>query len=423
MKVLFVSQYFVPVMGAPAVRTYDNCRRWVKDGHDVQVLTGHPNHPTGKLYPGYKMSMWQREEIDGIDVLRMFTYLTPNKGKFRRIIQYVLFLFVSIIGSFGCAKPDIVIGTSPQFLVALAAWVISVFKRVPFVFEVRDLWPDSILAVGALKNPLIIGFLRMIERLLYNKAAKIVVVTHAFKERLIEMGVDEAKIEVVTNSVDVKLFVPREACPQIRKEHNLEGKFVVSYIGTHGMAHDLDTVLNTAHELRHDDKMHFVFVGEGAEKQRLKKKRTQMRLNNVTFVDRQTREQMPAWLATTDLHLVHLKANSLFKTVIPSKIFEIMGMGKPMVIAVDGEARRIVEKAESGKFSQPGNPKELAKTISEMAADPDKMKEMGERGRESALNVYNRDLLASKYIDILTDVSGIQCNNAKKARKLSAGNA
>jgi glycosyltransferase involved in cell wall biosynthesis len=398
----------MPEMGAPAVRTYDNCRRWVKEGHKVQVLTGFPNHPVGKLYPGYKMSLWQREEIDGIDILRVFTYLTPNKGKFRRCIQYIMFWITAIIGSFGCEKPDVIIGTSPQFLVAFAAWIISVFKRVPFVFEVRDLWPDSILAVGALKNPLIIGTLRMIERLLYNRAAKIVVVTHSFKERLLEMGVPEGKIEVVTNSVDVKLFVPQEACPILKKKHNLEDKFLVSYIGTHGMAHDLDTVLNTAHELRHNEKLHFIFVGEGAEKQRLKKKRTEMRLNNVTFIDRQTREEMPAWIATTDLHLVHLKANSLFKTVIPSKIFEIMGMGKPMVIAVDGEARKIVEDSGSGTFSQPGDAKELAKTITQMAADPDKMLEMGKRGRDSAMNTYNRDLLAGKYIDILSDVSGLE---------------
>jgi glycosyltransferase involved in cell wall biosynthesis len=175
-------------------------------------------------------------------------------------------------------------------------------------------------------------------------------------------------------------------------------------------------VLNTAHELRHNEKLHFLFVGEGAEKQRLKKKRTEMKLNNVTFIDRQTREEMPAWIATTDLHLVHLKANSLFKTVIPSKIFEIMGMGKPMVIAVDGEARKIVEDSGSGTFSQPGDAIELAKTITQMAADPDKMLEMGKRGRDSAMNTYNRDLLAGKYIDILSDVSGLERQTKRQSQ-------
>lgn len=400
--ILFVSQYFVPEMGAPAVRTYDTCRRWVADGHRVQVVTGVPNHPTGKLHPGYRNRLWQHEDVDGVDVIRMWTFLTANRGRVRRSIQYVLFMLFAVVGGLIARRPAVVIGTSPQILVALAAWAVSFLRRIPFVMEVRDLWPDSVVAVGGLKNPLLIGMLRAIERFLYHRAAHIVVVTESFRTRLGELGVPDGKISVVTNACDIETFCPRLGSEGLRREHGLEGKFVVSYIGTHGMSHGLDTVLDTAHELRHHERFHFVFVGEGAEKARLKQRCRQLSLSNVTFVDGQPRQMMPDWIAAADLHLVHLKPEPLFKTVIPSKIFEIMAMGKPMICAVDGEARSIVEKVGAGVFSPPGNHEALADLIADLADDPAALDEMGLCGREAALTIYNRDILARRYLGRIT---------------------
>lgn len=418
MRILFVSQYFVPEMGAPAVRTFDHCRRWVEAGHDVQVLTAFPNHPNGEIYPGYTNKLWQRETIDGVDVLRVLTYLTPGAGIVRRSIQYVLFFLAAIIGSFGTRRADVVIGTSPQFLVAVAAWAIAFIRRVPFVFEIRDLWPDSILAVGAIENPLIIGVLRTIERFLFNRATHIVVVTESFRERLQEIGVPPEKISVVFNSADVDIFYPRKPCPWLRKRYDVENSFVVSYIGTHGMAHCLEHLLETAWKLRDDERYHFFFVGEGAEKRRLKQLRSHMRLRNVTFIDREPRERMPCWLATTDLHVVHLKDNPLFRTVIPSKIFESLAMAKPMVLCVDGEARRLVEGLGAGVFSPPGDSDTLVDTIRRLAAAPEELAAMGHRGRQAALDYYNRDNLAGQYLDVLRHIVPARTTAAELTSRL-----
>ena len=407
MRILFVSQYFVPEMGAPSVRTYDHCRRWAEAGHDVQVITAFPNHPNGEIYPGYTNKLWEREEIDGIKVLRVLTYLTPGAGTVRRSIQYILFLIASVIGSLGTQKADVVIGTSPQFLVALAAWAIAFVRRIPFVFEIRDLWPDSILAVGAIENPVFIGFLRMLERFLFNQASHIVVVTESFRERLQEEGVPPVKISVVTNSADIEIFSPKAKCEWLRQAYDVTDKFVISYIGTHGMAHNLESVLEAAWQLRDEPKFHFFFVGEGAEKRELKKLRSQMRLRNITFVDRQPRELMPCWLATTDLHVVHLKDNPLFRTVIPSKIFESLAMAKPMVLCVDGEARRLVESLGAGVYSPPGDGKKLAQTIRKLASSPLWLKEMGQCGRLAAVKWYNRDSLSVRYLDLLAKIIGL----------------
>ena len=404
MRILFVSQYFVPEMGAPSVRTYDHCRRWVEAGHDVHVITAFPNHPNGEIYPGYSNSLWQWEEIDGIKVLRVLTYLTPGAGIFRRSIQYVFFLIASIFGSLATPEADVVIGTSPQFLVALAAWAIAFIRRIPFVFEIRDLWPDSILAVGAIENPVFIGFLRMIERFLFNQATHIVVVTQSFSERLQEEGVPPEKITIVTNSADIEVFSPKSKCEWLRKAYGVDEKFVISYIGTHGMAHNLETLLEAAWQLRDEPRFHFFFVGEGAEKKELKRLRSHMRLRNITFVDRQPRERMPCWLATTDLHVVHLKDNPLFRTVIPSKIFESLAMAKPMVLCVDGEARRLVEGLGAGVYSPPGDGPKLAQTIRRLAENPEWLTEMGQCGRLAAVKWYNRDSLSSRYLSLLTEI-------------------
>ncbi len=393
-------------MGAPSVRTYDHCRRWVEAGHEVNVVTAFPNHPNGEIYPGYKNALWQRETIDGIKVMRVLTYLTPGAGIFRRSIQYIWFLFASVLGSLLVPKADVVIGTSPQFLVALAAWAIAFIRRVPFVFEIRDLWPDSILAVGAIENPVFIGFLRMLERFLFNQATHIIVVTNSFRERLQEEGVPPDKITVVTNSADIEIFSPKNKCHWLRKHYGVEEKFVISYIGTHGMAHNLEAVLEAAWELRDEEQYHFFFVGEGAEKKALKKRRSHMRLRNITFVDRQPRERMPCWLATTDLHVVHLKDNPLFRTVIPSKIFESLAMAKPMVLCVDGEARELVESLGAGVFSPPGDGKRLAKRIRQLALSPEWLAEMGQCGRKAAIKWYNRDSLSAHYLDVLQSVIG-----------------
>jgi hypothetical protein len=253
MKILFLSDNFPPETNAPASRTYEHAKRWVAAGHSVTVITGAPNFPSGKVHAGYRNALWKREEMDGIHVVRVWTYITANEGFFRRSLDYISFMVSATIASVFIRRPDIIVATSPQFFTPCAAWVVSLFKRRPFVFELRDLWPDSIVAVGAMKETRSIRLLRKLEYFLYRKAARIVSVTSSFKTVLTGNGIDPHKIAVVPNGVDLEAYQPGDKPDGLVRQWGLDGKFVAAYVGTIGMAHGLDTVLAAAERLRHRD--------------------------------------------------------------------------------------------------------------------------------------------------------------------------
>jgi colanic acid biosynthesis glycosyl transferase WcaI len=419
MKILYVSQYFPPEMGAPAARAAELSKHWVELGHDVSVLTGFPNHPTGVVPPAYRKKLWRlvaRERCDGVNVVRTWLLPLPNRKAYERMLNYSSFCVSAASTGLFLSRPDVVIATSPQLLVALSGWWLARCKRVPFVFEVRDLWPESLAAVGASKeNSVLHHSLSKIAGFLYRQCDRIVVVTPAFEDHLVKhWGVPREKISVIENGVETQQFAP-ESASELRRELGVEEKFVVSYIGTMGMAHGLETILEAATQLQpRSAEIVFLMTGEGAEKDRIVGLARQRGLNNVCFIDQQPREKVPAHISASDVCLVPLRKNELFKTVIPTKMLEFMSCARPIILGVDGQARGILEEARAGLAIEPENSAALANAICYLAANREIAREMGRSGREHIVRKFSRRQTAEKYVRMLEQMLGLPESRAKE---------
>ena len=403
MHIAFLTHYFPPEVNAPASRTHENTKRWVRAGHKVTVITCAPNHPNGILYPGYENKTFQWDEKDGIRILRVKTYLSANKGVKKRTLNYVSFMLSAIAQCWRVRDVDIVVSTSPQFFCGMAGFFVSQFKGCPWVLEIRDLWPESIIAVGALKDRRVINLLEGIETFLYRQADHIIALTYAFKRHITERGVADDQISVVTNGADLEQYQPRKKDNSFREIHSLNGKFVASYVGTHGMAHALETVLQAAKLLKDKPQIQFMLVGDGAERENLIKRKDQMGLNNVLMLPQQKKEAVPEILAASDACMVLLRNTDLFKTVIPSKIFEAMAMERLVVLGVEGESAAIVREAGCGVCIEPENSRQLADVILELSGEPKRTEKLGQNGGVFVRSHYNRDNLALKYFDVLNE--------------------
>ncbi len=394
-------------MGAPAARAAELSQHWARMGHESTVLTGFPNHPTGVVPEEWRArlrGLHYAETIDGVRVVRTWLWPLPNRKAHERIRNYASFCVSAAISGSALPKPDVVIATSPQLLCALAGWWIAFWKRVPFVFEVRDLWPESLAAVGVgVEGTLLHRTLGAIAGFLYRRADRIVVVSPAFKDHLIRYWkVPAAKISIVENGVEVDLFHLDPASAEVRRQLNLEDRFLICYIGTMGNAHGLETLMEAAEELQAAlPEAMFLLIGEGAEKDRLVELAAARRLSNVQFLGQQPRERIPAYVSAADICLVMLKNAELFKTVIPTKMLEYMACERPLLIAVDGQARQIVEQANAGIFVEPENSRALARAILELAADPLKREQMGTSGRKYIVENFSREKTARDYIAVL----------------------
>ncbi len=396
MRILFLSHYFPPEVNAPATRTYEHCREWVKQGHEVTVVSCVPHHPMGRAYPGYKNRFYQVEENDGIRAIKVWTYITANEGFVKRTWNYIFYMKMAIWIAPFIGKADVVISTSPQFFNGLAGYFVSRIKRAPWVLEIRDLWPESILTVGAITNKHIIRFLEYLEMFAYRKADRIVSVTDAFKSYMVAKGIDAEKIHVITNGVNLDFYQPVARDKALAEELGVAGKFVAAYVGTHGMAHHLETILEAAQQCDNPDIV-FLMVGDGAERQRLLELKQKMGLENVIMVQQLPKEKMPALWSITDASLVLLKKSDLFKSVIPSKIFESMAMQCPIILGVEGEVKGIIERAESGICIEPESSSELLQAIGRLYKDVEAASKMGECGRRYVSEHYNRSVLAKKF--------------------------
>jgi glycosyltransferase involved in cell wall biosynthesis len=402
MNIALHSHYFVPEIGAPSARIYDLSQQWLRFGHNVQVITCFPNHPTGTLYPGYKEGLYTRESLDGIEVHRHWTYITPNKGFLKKTIGHVSYLPSAVLLSnmrLNC--PQVAVGSSPTFFAAIAAAVAGIQYKIPFVMEVRDLWPAIFVDLGVLRNQMLIKILERLELTLYRKATRIVTVTKAFRHNLLERGIPAEKVHTIPNGADVDFWKPDGTSGDLGRELGLEGCFVVLYIGAHGISHALARILDAAVQLKNQPDIRFVFVGEGAEKAELLREAGELRLGNVLFHDPMDKDGVRMFYSLADVCLVPLRNIPLFDSFIPSKMFEIMAMGKPIVASLRGEAAAILEQSGSAIVVPPEDSTAVAQAVLHLHKRREEAIKMGQRGRGFVVRHYSRQYLAAKYLEIL----------------------
>ncbi|MEW6411345.1 MAG: glycosyltransferase family 4 protein [Candidatus Zixiibacteriota bacterium] len=405
LNILYISHYFPPEVNAPALRVSEMAASWIDSGADVTVLTGFPNHPNGIIPERYKGLKSLCENFGKIKLVRTYLYAAPNKGFAKRILNYLSFMFSSVIlGIRKIGKPDILIATSPQFFVAVAGYVISRIKRCRFIFEVRDVWPEEIVAVGAIKNRLVIKALEALEMSLYRKADLVVAVAQGTIDILTKRGIPRSKLALIPNGVNIDHFQDSSSGAIVRKELGLENDFVVTYLGTHGMAHKLETILESADKLRQHRDIKFLFVGDGAEKSKLVSRAAQMNLSNVIFHDQVDRERIPGFYHASDLFLVPLRKAKLFTKNVPSKVYEIMAARKPIIISTEGESRRLIESAGAGMGAAPEDAADIADKILRLYMDEGLRRKMGQDGYSFVLANASRKRLADEYLQILESV-------------------
>jgi glycosyltransferase involved in cell wall biosynthesis len=407
MHILFLTDNFPPESNAPASRTYEHACEWVKTGHQVTIITCAPNFPKGKVFEGYKNKLWQTEDMEGIRVIRVGTYITSNEGFMKRILDYMSFMLSGFLAALFVRRVDIVIGTSPQFFTVCAAWAASSLKRRPFIFELRDIWPESVRAVGVMQSSKVLDMLEAIEMFLYRRASRIISVTYSFKDTLVRRGINPEKIHVITNGVDPTRFSPMQKEHELLASLRLEGKFVVGYIGTLGMAHALETLLDAAAILKQTPEasdVRIFLLGDGAERGKLIARARDLDLDNVVFLPSVPKTIVARYWALLDVSVVHLRKTDLFKTVVPSKIFECMAMGLPILHGVEGESANIIEKSSSGLLFEPENPRELASQIIELQSNSILRESLSKNG-VLAIQSYDRKTLAQRMMSIFQSVS------------------
>ncbi len=418
MRILYVSHYFPPEMGAPAGRVAGLSRQWVAAGHDVDVLTGFPHHPTGRIHPDYRQAFrrgFMREDDHGVAVYRTWIYPAANRGKLLRSLNYgSFFASAAAVGSLRLRRPDVVVATSPQLLCAAAGLALSWRFAAPLVMEVRDLWPESLVAVGASRTraPLVRS-LEALARGLYRRAAHVVTVTSPQREVIIGAGIPAERVTVIPNGVDREfLEAGATAAAQDSAQPGAWRPFTVTYIGTLGMAHRLETLLDAAAELRSEPGIRFRLVGEGARREALEQRAIAAGLSNVEFAGERPRGEVPAYIASSDACAVLLRDDPVFRTVVPSKMLEIMAVGRPILLGVDGEARRLLERAGAGVAIPPEDAGRLAEAIRALAADAPRCRALGQSGRAFVAREFLRERLAADYATLLQRVASHTAVNA-----------
>lgn len=406
MRILFFADNFKPETNAPATHIYERCRYWASWGHQVTVVTGAPNFPEGRVYAGYKNRLRSVEMIDGIRVIRGWTYITANEGTLRRTLDYASFVPSAVLNSLSEERPDVVISSSPQLFTTLAGVIYSKLRGVPHVFELRDIWPASIAAVSGLKPGRMIRMLEKLELWLYDQSRRILSFTESFRHDLTRRGVLSEKIDTVINGASLDLFAPqRVKDAELVQKLNLQGRYVVGYLGTWGLAHQLENVIDTALLLRNQP-VTFLFVGGGAARDMLTELVAKHQLTNVLLIPRVDKKELARYWSLCDASLVHLKDDPLFSTVIPSKIFESMAVGLPMLyVGPPGEGDKIVLEHEAGLVIPPAQPELLAAATRQLLDQPELRARLA-KNSEAAAPLYSRERQARRGLNVLRRAIG-----------------
>ena len=402
MRILLLTQYFPPEFGAAAARNSEHARHWAAAGHEVEICTGFPNYPDGVIREEYRGSLYRREEREGYTVHRSWLLAAPNRQVWKRALASVSFMVSALVtGLLKCQRPDIVIASSGPFFLAPLGYLLSRFKRARFVFEVRDILPQQAVDVGMITNRTMIRMLRGIEEFLYRRADAVVTVAAASRQAIVDRGFAKEKIFTIENGVDPEFFAPRQKEDAIRAEYGWEGKFVAMYIGIHGVSQGLYTLLEAAERMQDDDRVRFVFVGDGAEKPGLEEWARQRGLTNVGFLPIQDRERMPCFYAAADVCFVPLKKGAYFRINIPSKLLEIMACERPMILGAEGQARDILTAAGGGVAVTPEDPDSYAAAVRQLSEAPEFAASLGASGRAYVAEHFSRGKKAEQYLALL----------------------
>ena len=407
MRIVWLCHYFAPEIGAPQARLLETSRWFLRRGHSVAAVTCFPNHPTGVLTEEDKGRFARRDEIDGVAVHRCWSSVTPNRGIVRKTVSHLSFTVTGCWGLSRAARegrPDVVIVSSPTFFSVLTAWWWCLWHRVPYVFEVRDLWPAVFVDLGVLTNRFAIRVLEGLEMFLYRRAAQVVAVTDAFAENIRDRGIGDPAPAVITNGVDAARYGPRPRDVELAAAHGLEDAFVVLYLGAHGISHALHKVVAAAERLRDLPDVRFVFVGEGAEKERVREEVAARGLDNVLLVGGVPKDEVARWYSLASVGLVPLRDVPLFHTFIPSKMFELLASGLPVVASVAGEAAEILRRSGGAVVVPPEDDAGIAAAVRALHADPQRREQTADVGRRFVLAHYTREALADRYLDVLQRV-------------------
>lgn len=398
MRILVFSNNFPPEYSPGANRTWEHCRRWVRAGADVTVITCTPHYPTGKPPPGYRNRLFQCEEMGGVDVLRVWTFLTPNKGFLRRTLNHLTYAVMAFLAAL-TQRADVIVATSPHLFVPTSAAAAAFAKRRKWVMEVRDIWPESIVAVGMMRRGRIYRWLERLELKLYRSASRVVILSDAFRAKLVSRGVPDAKIHFVPNGVDRETFFARPPDADLRTRLGLEGKFVLGFIGTLGLAHGLDFILSAAPRLAAEG-VAVLFVGDGAVRQVMVDRVRAEGLDNIRIMDAVPRSEVPGFLAAVDCALVNLRRSPTFEIVLPSKVIEAAALERPILLGVRGVAKQLIEQYGAGVVYEPEDMDAFIAATRRLQSSPEFYRRC-QGGCRDLAQAFDRDVLAQTMLDDL----------------------
>jgi glycosyltransferase involved in cell wall biosynthesis len=404
LQIVYWCQFFWPEVSAPSRRLLDFGRVWVEEGNRVTIVTGMPNHPTGVIPPAYRRRLLAREEKDGLRVLRSWVFASPNQAGAKKLLGHISFALTSAINGVRLGPTDVVIASSPTFFATYTAWIVARARRAAFILEVRDLWPEAFIGLGVLQRGLTTRILEALVGFIYHRSDHIVVVTDSFAQRIATKGVPAAKITTITNGADVDWFGSNvsASADALRRELGLENKFVVAYVGAHGVSHGLASVMKAASQCR-DKRIVFLFVGDGSEKPALEAYRDDNQLANVVMLPSQPSESIREFYSLADICLVPLRDIPLFEAFIPSKMFEMMAAGRPIIASVRGEAQEILERSNAALVIPPENPDALLEAIEVLVEAPERRARMAAAGRAFVAANYSRRALGQRYATLLSE--------------------
>jgi colanic acid biosynthesis glycosyl transferase WcaI len=404
-KFLILTQFFAPEIGASQVRLAYFCRELAAAGHEVEIVTGMPHHPAGSIFPEYRGNFYLQEKWEGLTIHRVWLYATKGSN-WKRLLNYASFVVTSLFGLARANKPDYVFVDSPPLFLGISGWIAAKWWNVPLIFNVADLWPDSVRDLGVMKDGALVNFAYRLENWIYRHSTVVTAVTEGIRNSLLKTkGVLPEKVLFMPNGVDTTLFHPTPPDEALKRKLGLTDKKIILYAGNHGYAGAVEQILYAAKSLRYEISVNFLLIGEGPEKQKLKELAAELGLTNITFHDQVPLAEMPAYVSLADLAVVTLRKSQVMAGARPAKAFVMMAGGKPIVLAAEGEAARLIQSSGAGVVVPPEDHESIGNAIRTLLQHPNIAAEMGVAGRNFVVTNFQWSALVRNWIAQLNRVS------------------